>query len=654
MTAKISLCMIVRNEAGNLRRCLASVTGAVDEIIIVDTGSTDNTREIALEFGAQVHSFPWNENFSDARNTSLEMATGDWILFLDADEELAPASKEALKKRVNNEHFEGYFIKVINYLGNEGWTETCPDLIFRLFRNRKHYRFHGAIHEQIVDVILKENKEASLQIAEEIIIYHYGYLDRQIHEKNKKIRNLKIIQRELEQTPDNQLLRYHYGVELYRAEKFGEAAEELTRAANNIDPNTIYFPKLLRYIVMSYQSAGQQEKAIDAALQGLQFFPNYADIYYYAGLSYLELKQYTKAGEAFQKAISMPEQPAQYASFNGVRGFRAYFHLGQIAEIFMNYETALKYYISSLQDNPNFTHSLECIVRILKPRENPDYTQECLKKVFDFCTPQANLLIGEIYFRQGAYQLALNHLEQCIENGLTSPEIQLWQAICLIQQQRYLEALRIIESFPPDSRIYPLAKFNKLFCFWLQGQKKKVYNFLTDLRVLGLAEDTEKVLTLLFELMDKRKKPLRVLLGQDGLALVLDIIQRLLDMNDIERVLALLKSISPESLESQSLSIAQLFFDYGYKDNAKIFLQKFLSNNRNAEAHNLMAEICQANGNYIEAEHHYRYALEFNPENPGYYIKLINLYKNRYKQILKEAAKIHPDIVTYHQLTEED
>lgn len=220
MTKKISLCMIVKNEGQTLSRCLNSVFSIVNEIIIVDTGSTDSTCDIARQYGAILHHFPWNDNFSDARNASLELAQGDWILFLDADEELSPGSQEILFRLIENEKIEGYFVKIVNHLGKEGWIETVPDLVFRLFRNKKEYRFRGAIHEQIADVILENNSQARYQVAENLEIIHHGYLDEVIEEKDKKDRNLKLIEKELESNPKNRLLQYHYGVEMFRAERY--------------------------------------------------------------------------------------------------------------------------------------------------------------------------------------------------------------------------------------------------------------------------------------------------------------------------------------------------------------------------------------------------------------------------------------------------
>lgn len=152
---------------------------------------------------------------------------------------------------------------------------------------------------------------------------------------------------------------------------------------------------------MSYQFAGQQVAALEAAQLGLRFFPNYADLYYYTGLIQLELKQYALARTALQTAISMPNQSPQYASFAGVRGFRSYYHLGKIAETFINYELALENYLAALRDNLGFSPALESTIQILKPWEDPDYALQCLDNAFDFCTPQSLQMVAEICFRLG-------------------------------------------------------------------------------------------------------------------------------------------------------------------------------------------------------------------------------------------------------------
>ncbi|OLN32332.1 TPR domain-containing glycosyltransferase [Desulfosporosinus metallidurans] len=653
MAEKISLCMIVKNEGQDLRRCLNSVQNIVHEIIVVDTGSTDSTSDIARQYGAILHHFLWNDNFSDARNASLELAQGDWILFLDADEELSPDSREILIRLIENETIEGYFVKIMNHLGKEGWIETVPDLVFRLFRNKKEYRFRGAIHEQIADVILEKNSEARFQVAEDLMIIHHGYLDNVIKEKDKKHRNLSLIEKELELKPNNRLLQFHYGVELFRAERYTEAAAVLIQSATDIDPNTIYLPKLLRYIVIAQQSSGQLNEALNSAALGLRLFPDYADLYYYTGLILLDLKHYSQARNAFLQALSMPEQPPQYASFGGVRGFRAYYYLAQIAESFLDEEEALKYYLYSLRDNARFTHALERLVGILKPTKEPDYTKECLEKVCDFCTPEANRLMGDIYYQHGAYGLALYYFDQAEDESPVLPDIKLKKAICLIQELRFFEALRLLTDFTQESPNYPLATLNRLFCFWIQNNPQKVRTLWKELHALGLAQDTDNVISLFLAYDAKHAPSPQMVLGSEGIFLLLDIIQRLVALQEIERAMYFLHALQPKCLIKYNLKIAQIFVNYSEENRAIPFLQTVIENDPLAEAHFQLAEIHSHLGRFSEAEQHYKHALHLDPDTPRSYVRLINLYTAWRQSILKEALAKYPENDVFKKLAEE-
>lgn len=653
MAEKISLCMIVKNEGQNLSRCLNSVSGIVKEIIVVDTGSTDSTCDIARQYGAILHHFLWNDNFSDARNASLELAQGDWILFLDADEELSPDSREILIRLIENETVEGYFVKIMNHLGKEGWIETVPDLVFRLFRNKKEYRFRGAIHEQIADVILEKNSKARYQVAEDLMIIHHGYLDELIKVKDKKHRNLTLIEKELALNPNNRLLQFHYGVELFRAERYAEAAAVLIQSATDIDPNTIYLPKLLRYIVIAQQSSGQLNEALNSAALGLRLFPNYADLYYYTGLILLDLKHYSQARNAFLQALSMPEQPPQYASFGGIRGFRSYYYLAQIAESFLDEEEALKYYLYSLRDNASFTHALESLVGILKPTKEPAYTMECLEKVCDFCTPEANRLMGDIYFRHGAYGLALYYFDQPEDGFPVSSDIKLRKSICLIQERRFFEALRLLEGFTPGSSEYPIATVNKLFCFWIQDKSPKVRTLWKELHALGLAQDTENVISLFLAYSGKTSPSPQMILGPEGMLLLLDIVQRLVALQEINRAMYFLHALQPECLTEYNQKIAQIFVDYSEESRAIPFLQTVIEKNQSAETHFQLAEIYSHLGRLTEAEQHYKHALQIGPDTPRYYVRLINLYTAWRQNILKEALAKYPENSVFQKLAEE-
>lgn len=188
----LSLCMIVKNEERHLARCLMSATPAVDEIIIVDTGSTDRTKDIARAFGAKVSDFAWTNDFSEARNISLSKATGDWILVLDADEVISALDYPAIEKIIKKKAARpvGYVLNTRNYtnqVSSKGWiandrkylleeagTGWFPSAKVRLFVNDKRIQFHNPVHEFVEGSMEKANIEIKKS---DIPVHHYGRFD---------------------------------------------------------------------------------------------------------------------------------------------------------------------------------------------------------------------------------------------------------------------------------------------------------------------------------------------------------------------------------------------------------------------------------------------------------------------------------------------
>jgi hypothetical protein len=148
---RLSVCMIVKNEERFLGQCLASVKDIADELIVIDTGFTDRTVEIAREHGAQVGHFEWCNDFAAARNASIAPATGDWILFLDADEELSPTEKAELARLLIQTQVSLYRWPLINTHQGEKSLFYVP----RLFRNPPRLMFYGCVHEGAVSCVEK-------------------------------------------------------------------------------------------------------------------------------------------------------------------------------------------------------------------------------------------------------------------------------------------------------------------------------------------------------------------------------------------------------------------------------------------------------------------------------------------------------------------
>lgn len=188
--------MIVKNEEKHLEECLQSVKDVVDEIIIVDTGSTDNTIKIAESFGALVYHHKWNNDFSEARNYSLSKVTSDWVLYLDADERLDASAKHLLKKLTSNRDKIGYRCKIYNV--DEINKKPKLQHYTRLFRNIKGIRFSGKAHEQIDDSLFAHG--CKIQNSE-LLINHYGYNIDKEGLKQKAKRNLDLLLLDYQNNP---------------------------------------------------------------------------------------------------------------------------------------------------------------------------------------------------------------------------------------------------------------------------------------------------------------------------------------------------------------------------------------------------------------------------------------------------------------------
>lgn len=180
----LSLCMIVKNEAVALPRCLTSVQTVVDEIVVLDTGSSDRTPEVAQAFGARVYEFAWCNDFSAARNQSLKHAQGEWILVLDADEVLVADVIPILKQAVQSpDHL------LINLLRQEVGAEQSPySLVSRLFRHHPAIYFSRPYHAMVDDSIsqlLRREPQWRVGQLSEVAILHEGYQATAIAEKQK-------------------------------------------------------------------------------------------------------------------------------------------------------------------------------------------------------------------------------------------------------------------------------------------------------------------------------------------------------------------------------------------------------------------------------------------------------------------------------------
>lgn len=223
MNSGISLSMIVKNEGKHLSDCLNSVKNIVDEIVIVDTGSSDDTIEIAKSFNANIFHFEWAADFSAARNFSLSKCTGNWILYLDADERLDENSAKIINSLIRTNDNIGYYCTIVSYDSEVQRSNSIKYV--RFFRNNPAARFIGKVHEQITPSLEKLNYKF---IHSDLVIHHIGYDISKEGKKRKALRNLELLKKDFDTSPNDYIL-FQIGQSNFILENFSEAEKNFTQ-----------------------------------------------------------------------------------------------------------------------------------------------------------------------------------------------------------------------------------------------------------------------------------------------------------------------------------------------------------------------------------------------------------------------------------------
>ena len=200
----LSAALIVRDEEQHLPACLESLVGVVDEIVVVDTGSRDRSVEIANDFGARVFEFLWCDDFSAARNHGLDRARGRWILYIDADERLAPVERAVLEQLLDDDGVVAYRLWLRPRTLSTAYRE------YRLWRSDPRIRFAGVIHEKVHGALMRVAAEDRRRIADcELRLAHVGYDGDQ---GAKHLRNLPLLEAQLERDPNDIYNWHHIGL----------------------------------------------------------------------------------------------------------------------------------------------------------------------------------------------------------------------------------------------------------------------------------------------------------------------------------------------------------------------------------------------------------------------------------------------------------
>jgi glycosyltransferase involved in cell wall biosynthesis/Flp pilus assembly protein TadD len=347
----VSVSMIVKNEEHNLPDCLNSVRDLVDEMIVVDTGSSDRTKEVAAELGARVFEFPWVDSFAAARNESLRHATGDWVLWMDADDRVDGANRDALRRLFASLTFEpaAYVLKCRCPGAEPGASPTLVDHV-RLFRNDPRLSWKYRVHEQILPAL----RAAGIPVRwAPVTVTHLGYADA-AHRERKLQRDLRLLRIEEQEQPDEPFVLFNLGSVMVEVGRPEEALGYLRRSLAQSSPKDSIVRKLYALIAQCHRTLGRQAEALQACVAGRAHYPDDAELLFVEGVLRQEQGDWSGAVASWQRLVTGSDGD-HFASVDGaLRGAKARHNLA-VAYTKLNCpEQALAQWRKAVAEDPSF------------------------------------------------------------------------------------------------------------------------------------------------------------------------------------------------------------------------------------------------------------------------------------------------------------
>lgn len=367
---KLSACLIVKDEEANLDRCLKSLEGVVDEIVVVDTGSTDRTVEIAVRHGAVLGHFAWCDDFAAARNASLELATGNWALWIDADEELTAESRNSIYEAVIRPHFGGYFIRIVNLMDADNEANQYVHKPVRLFRRIPEIRFDGRIHEQVLQAFDQHGLIAAT--LGNATLKHYGYQQAVMQQKDKLNRTVTMLEREVKEHPRDP---FHW-FNLANAYSVGRRSADAERAArvcvNFLPQEAPYAPVAYQILTSALIAQDRSDEALlECELAEIKGFYSVINEFDRAH-ALLKLDRLEEALQSIDRCLTM-DWPSDLTGDYAIKTYKGLVLKSQILTRLGHPEQGLELAQRALQVDPSFPIGLYAqgmaLEKLDRPRE---------------------------------------------------------------------------------------------------------------------------------------------------------------------------------------------------------------------------------------------------------------------------------------------
>ncbi|KIL40215.1 hypothetical protein SD70_15510 [Gordoniibacillus kamchatkensis] len=437
--------IIVKDEAELLPQCLDSIQGA-DEIIVVDTGSNDDSVAIAMRQGAKVISAPWQDSFAAARNEAIRYAATDWILCLDADEHLVSSIRE-LREHLRHTAAEALAVLIDNALGPR-LEDRLTHRAVRIFRNGRGFYFRGAVHEDIGQSVVDRFGAAAIHDSP-IRICHYGYLPQIMERKQKTKRNEALLIKALKEQPNDPFYLYNMGVTCCQAGRLAEAKELLSKALFFVADRAPYRPTLIRdlaKIMLELQEAGLAELLLRKELRS---YPDYSELAYLLGLSLEHQGRWESALEAFRSAAAQTSGNDGYVAEAGTGSYRALAKAAEMGLKLGRWEEAAREYNRALQSHSHYAPALRGAAEAFQLLNVPlPEIASFLRSAVQPLDVRQHAALASVLYEIGAFREAKDSIPAEL---LSDPELRILYTKALLQCGLYAHAERMWSEYPPPA-----------------------------------------------------------------------------------------------------------------------------------------------------------------------------------------------------------
>jgi GT2 family glycosyltransferase/tetratricopeptide (TPR) repeat protein len=351
--ADISLCMIVRNEERVIADCLKSALPFFSQIIVVDTGSTDRTKEICRDLGAEVYEIPWPDSFAEARNESLKHAKGKWVFWMDADDTLPFWAGEDLQNAALGapKDVTAYVVPV-QFVDEGPGAGTRVDHV-KLFRNDKRIRFVGRIHEQNLESI----REVGGQISRcRAVVMHSGYDTSDEGQAKKRERDEKLLKLDLDERPDHPFVLFNLGMTAHFTGEHKEAISWLRQSIQVSQSGESHLRKAYALMAGSQKKLGLDGESLSTVMRGLAEVGEDPELRFQAGLLLTDMGRLAEAKEQYEKIAG--DIADHFSSIDmSILTYKRYHNLAAVCMLMNDYPGAKGWWMKALECAPTFVPS---------------------------------------------------------------------------------------------------------------------------------------------------------------------------------------------------------------------------------------------------------------------------------------------------------